>query len=591
MSKVGRKHRGALPTELWAIIASYLPREELCRLITVNRALYALAVDAKYAVVEFGDPDPWKFVKKAERLRDPSNAQRTRTLIIHPEAVREAVEQVQSSQRNISTPSPTAILPPQSKSRFMPAFVHSRVSRRRPTFEVSYETRVVDGPTQDLPPAQRKELYVHALGMMFNVTNLEIHFRRPVPQPQAWGDIDMPLHGQSPRPYPLAEVMDMWKLLPLWNLRDIALSMDALMFIKLFVGDTLKGLKSLRSLNLQLHLSSIRDRETIVSIGYMEQLVLVINSTRDSLEELRFTAWGHYGDLSPILNCIHLPNLRWLSLRLPFDSRHIEDTTSLTTFLGRHPLLTHLMFRGVVCYDTYHPYLGHEVHLTWLSQCFKVLDRDGEFMKFPGITSLHIGFRSLYGWIGQVGHNPHPNQATLGSLLVDVFPNVTDITLSAVAFRFEDLKEILGSFANWGLKRLELFAEKLTPELVLLFAGRCPQLRCLVLHVDVIFSAEPEGRMRIRPLDTMQLVGIQKFVDSMKIFQVDNQPRPGEVTLLRQWCLEDLSIVYVAGDLGRSYCWEAMQAIAGCIPAVKSFAEQGSLRVDTGLSPEEIPLC
>ncbi|TFK65439.1 hypothetical protein BDN72DRAFT_197392 [Pluteus cervinus] len=533
--KTRKKRAVELPLELWVIIASYLSREELCRLMGVNRALNDLAMDAKYGVVEFAETDPWKFVKKVERLlQSPFNGRRTRSLIIFPEGVREAIEKTETSLER--TPSHASILPPpKSKPRFMPAFVHSRVSGRQPV-EVSSETNVVDGPITYLSPAQRKELYFRTLEMLSGVINLEIHFQKPVP---AW---DRPL--QPANQFPVTEVVDMWTLLPLSKLRDLTLAMDTSVFIKAFGADTFKSLKSLLSLDLQLRFTTV-DHDMNASV------VSVINSTRNSLEELRFGAWGHHPNLSPIINGIHLPKLRSLSLRLPFDSRHVHDTTCFMTLLDRHRLIRNLKFRTMACYDSfgYNPHDEVHAHLTWLSRSFRVFDGDGNLMKFPGITSLNIVFKSLYNWVSQVDHTTQ-NQPKLGSLLVDVFPNVVDLTLGAVVFRFEDLEETLGSFASlelvgmpvgddsttthrvgWvqGLRRLEVLVETLTSELVLLFADQCPQLQCLVLHAEAIFSVGAGG------------TGIEEFVDSMETFRTNNtnQSRLGEATLLQSWCLED----------------------------------------------------
>ncbi|TFK67296.1 hypothetical protein BDN72DRAFT_107037 [Pluteus cervinus] len=556
-SKSTMNSSNELPMELWMLIASYLPKGDVQKLMSVNRALYEVAMDAKYGLVEFGETDPWKFVHTAEGLQNPSIAQRARTLVIWPEAVRAAIEQTKPTTKNISKYIIQRAR--KRKPRFVPAFVHALVSR--PTVYCSRETNLDVIPPPDLSPSQRKQLYLRALEMVSRVTRIEVHWTV---------DTHFCQHQSA-----IVEVTEIWGLLPLSTLRSLTLAMEASSFTKF---DTLKILESLRTLNLQLHVSSASAKDTP-----MDVLVSLINSTGNSLEQLVLTIWGHHSDLSPILNGIRLPNLRSLSLRLPFDATHIKDSTCFTTLLSRHQL-TDLVLRAVDCRDSL---LRDPAYSEWLNQTFKVLhEGTGKPMRFFGVTSLHIGIK----------------RARLGPLLAGTFPNVEDVTFSNVAFRYEDLKATLVPFANrslrsggnagdtitgyghgHGLKKLSLFVETLTPELMLLLAEQCPQLQYLMMHVDIILESTVVLALRGRGSTIMQ-----GFVNSVLKLEFTNQPG---AAMLQQWKLEELAIVQMVYNVGRRYCWECMEAISKCVPAVKSFAGQGSLKVDKDLMPEAVPFC
>ncbi|KAJ7280173.1 hypothetical protein C8J57DRAFT_1301823 [Mycena rebaudengoi] len=74
------KHCGLLlPDDIWQCVASFIPQQQLLRLISVNRAFYDIVLDAKYREVLWVKLDE-QMIKSLVRLRTPSIACRVRRL-------------------------------------------------------------------------------------------------------------------------------------------------------------------------------------------------------------------------------------------------------------------------------------------------------------------------------------------------------------------------------------------------------------------------------------------------------------------------------------------------------------------------------
>ncbi|TFK71023.1 hypothetical protein BDN72DRAFT_895995 [Pluteus cervinus] len=539
----GREPLTTLPIELWMLIASFLPREDLIRLMGVNRGFFESAMDAKYGKMEFLQSDVGRFMNMLKGLQNPSNVCRVRSIALWPVVVWSVIHETEK------------VIAPRAntrKSRVLPAFLRAlSLSKRHSVAKNDQEATIHQ--LQHPPPEERKELFLNTLRTLTHIQNLDLHWSTPY--------LNTPHFSFSV----------MWECLPMTHLRNLTLQITALQLVRTI--ETFQPLVNLHSLSLRTWFPR-GDRDVVHS------LISLVNTTQNSLASLDFDCLSSgYHSIPPLLTELKLPKLTHLSLRLPLNPKHMQHSPHFLSFFHRHKI-THLTLAGVHCYDSQST---REI-INWLEESVPRSKLGGQVLS---TTSLQIKPGFLSESYGQ----------HLIQTLIQTFPNVVDLALSDASLSYLETRVLLDCLAkrrfslessasnpNPTLHSFSMFVSTLTPELVALIAEYLPQLRRLTVSVESIAGVDRE-RLLGNEVRREDKSGSREFYLTLSGWH-HYCPGPWKDTL-GSWSLEDISIIYWEYGIGRRYAWECMEGVNLCVPSIKSFAGQGHRRRVKDLIPPE----
>ena len=240
------------------------------------------------------------------------------------------------------------------------------------------------------------------------------------------------------------------------------------------MGDIVNSSGSL--LNLE-HLHLTLRRETSEAHISDNVVPYFINKLAPTLRSLSLKTIGHQ-DLSffKLLTEI-FPHLVKLSLVMPFDSHHLGNPSGLRQLLGNHSRLQDLSLRHQFCCGSTPQAL--DAHRSKLGNY--------DIYNHISLSSL----RSL-----EFGLNMPLSREKTSVLMRSVGAfgqSITSLFLKDHSLTLDELKIVLESFPSHRLKKLSLFAQLLTPQLIDAIAQFCPVLNSLTLDVQSIAKSEWES--------------------------------------------------------------------------------------------------
>lgn len=233
------------------------------------------------------------------------------------------------------------------------------------------------------------------------------------------------------------------------------------------------SLPNLESLTLILRCDKARGHPGDTIVPYF------VNKLSPTLKQLSIKTIGHQ-ELSLNFQLLGIfPQLTHLSISTPLDVQHLPDPSGFNQFLRNHPRLQSLCIRYTRCctdcvHDGFNTYDGKHK-----------LFRD---VSLPAMHSLELGLHiplsvgitdPLYNSIARLG------------------TDLTSLTLKDRSLKLDEVRTVLRLFPSYRLKKLSLFAQLLTPQLIDLVAKVCPALTSLSLDVETIVKSEEPSESRV----------------------------------------------------------------------------------------------
>lgn len=386
------------------------------------------------------------------QFRSPGLIERVRVLTLWPGAVRDALK----SQRPEKPHNDEHLArPPNPKSGHARYLLKGRNyvgdllrHRRTPSLPVAPPTPQPQLP----PPGERLELFLSTIRKLNHIEELELSwYIDTAPKAEAWTFSHFP---------------DLWRSIG-QNLRKLTIDIQVSKMND--AAQQCGSLSQLEELSLTLRSSDARGHPGDTFVPYF------INKFAPTLQSLSIKTIGHQ-ELSQNFELLgSFPQLTWLLLNMPLDFVHLKDPRGLNRFLQNHPKLLQLSLRYTRCCT----YSG------W-PKCDGFETFDGKHNIYNAITlpvlhSLELG---LYFSPSDSKNN------TLYRSVARMGDELTSLTLLDRNLKLDEIKAVLKAFPSHRLKKLSLFSQLLSPQLIDYIAQICPALNSLSLDVETVVKSE-----------------------------------------------------------------------------------------------------
>ncbi|KAG6906903.1 hypothetical protein DXG01_011458 [Tephrocybe rancida] len=433
-----------LPPDIWALIADHIPLQELDELLSVNRAFFDLALDARYRTVEWAILDN-KLIRMLDRLQDPGVASRVRRLHIRPWFIQYLFErellfhtssQLQEERKKTVTWNDAFA---QITNYFYPPEVHSTHDGPPPPPHgfTAYPS------AQELVRSMTK-----AIQGMTNVTEYEFQWR------------DMSVNPQTLSL--LSSTRDAFHS----NLSTLALQCRISMFDQIMSFTDFCGLTALA-------LQFDYDPSTESKIGSANTATLVnsvarfVNHLKPTLHCLTIASHGR-GDHSAFLRVLGpFPTLKSLTLRIPASAEYLPDPSAVTDLLLRHR-----------CYLT---------RVVVRPECDK-----GHIQALSSWPAVSAPCMANTSWLDNLESLTFPalHQATVLTLIRRTPAHLTSLSLFGRFLKEDDVLTVASTLGDrTNLQSLALDIKEMTSDLFTLLANTLPGLRSLT----VVLESSPDS--------------------------------------------------------------------------------------------------
>lgn len=314
------------------------------------------------------------------------------------------------------------------------------------------------------------------------------------------------------------------------------------------------------------------------------------NGNNDGLRVLTIRTIGHI-DLSFLGLLGTFPRLRNLELCVPLDVKHFGATSGMSLdknnggevqrgaeavkrLIGNHRELRELSLRySRCCWDP--PRDGFCVD----GHTHAILSG----LALPCLQSLEVGLHLVPCPIMLRALSRLQPQAQLP------LSALSTLILKDRSLTLEETRVVLRPFAGsssgsngGGLRRLSMYAKKLSPQLVDLVAWSCPMLS--VWEVDVQMAVKSEDGEEVDDVVCYTHTFIQcvlilyvckpGFCDALQKHAID---LTDDEWRYRTWTLSDVSVLKWEFQVGHGYSVGCMTAIAKVVPSVRSFAGRAAV--------------
>ena len=187
------------------------------------------------------------------------------------------------------------------------------------------------------------------------------------------------------------------------------------------------------------------------------------------------------------------PRLSSLQLLMPLDSHHMREATGFAQFLVGHR-------QGLKVVSIRYAFCCRECR----DDGFGVPGEPGRHIIYSDLTleQLHTLELGLYAAVSIQRLNPYDESRSIAngqfdnptafiSSITQMAPHLTSLTLVDRCLTLSEAKLVLKAFPGISqLKKLALFAKKLTPQLIDLIATTCLSLSALTLDVEMVCRSE-----------------------------------------------------------------------------------------------------
>lgn len=246
------------------------------------------------------------------------------------------------------------------------------------------------------------------------------------------------------------------------NLRTLLLEMPLMVFAK--AHTYLTDVDHLEELDLTLSVdrTGVEFKESHKDAVH-KALIPFINGVSSSLRALTITIHNHL-DLSPLFCGFgKFQQLTRLILIIPFDLYHIPDPSGWNRLLVNHPNLKELYIRHQSCCRSHESpsLVDGEI---WVQRCFRDIS-------FTGLKTLSLGLNDAF-------------HLKFANAMAPLAQSLMSLTLTEPCLRYSDVDRVLTALATPQLSSLSLFVDVLTPQLLILFAEKCPNLEQLDLNIE-----------------------------------------------------------------------------------------------------------
>jgi hypothetical protein len=507
-----------LPLELWFLIADLLDPQDLYKLIGVNRTFFEMIMNEVYDHLSFITQEPRVFSEKLKALQSSVMAERVRILTLWPSAVRDAIKAIDHEVVKVPerAASPKPMLYLQKVERL---FGHVRPPERPMT-----PPRLHD----PLPsPQERLEMFTSAMRSLKNVEELEVNWY-----------LD---NGSKTSAWHVPFFPDIWSSIG-HKVRKLTMDIQLFKF-----DDVVKACGSMplvEELYLTMRCDSALGSSGGTAVPYF------INKFGSTLRVLSIKTIGHQ-ELSAMFQLLGtFPHLTDLALVMPLDSYHLQDPSGFSRFLRDHPALRTLCLRYARCCkdctdDGFKTHNGkHELY---------------SGITLPALRCIELGLRIPI---------PQDGKSAMLNSVARLGKEITSLTLTDRSLTLTEVKSVLRYFPTYRLRKLSLFTQLLSPQLIDVLAKSCPDLNSLSLDVQTVVRSENETVER-QPSDD-----VPGFTEALSKWAVDYE---NDWWRYRTWLLAEISIMKWEFKIGHTHSHACMNAIAAVVPSVRSFAGRGHM--------------
>ncbi|KAG6833328.1 hypothetical protein H0H87_008504 [Tephrocybe sp. NHM501043] len=301
-----------LPPDIWALVTQTISLRELMKMMSVNRAFFDLALDARYRTAEWTMLDQ-KMIRQLDCLQSPSIAIRVRRLYIRPWFIpylfeRESLFRKSSKLKKKERKNSWAETFTQISNYFYPPQAQSISEDLETTHPVS---KVLPSP---------HELVLSMIGAvkgMINVTEYEFRWR------------DMPVLPET------LSFLYATRSAFHSNLSKLAIHCRISMFGQILSFTDFCGLSELE-LYFEYDPSTESGIDTKNARILLDVVAPFVNHLRPTLRSLTIGSVGK-GDHSPFLRALGpFTGLRLLTLRMSVGPEYLSDHSAIGDFLLRH---------------------------------------------------------------------------------------------------------------------------------------------------------------------------------------------------------------------------------------------------------------
>ncbi|KAJ2932618.1 hypothetical protein H1R20_g4478, partial [Candolleomyces eurysporus] len=544
------QERPDLSAKLWLHIAEMLEPEERHKLIGLNRLFFELVMNERYRNLSLVSPDGYNLLETMERLLIPGIANRVRSLTIWSEDVCTAIWPADFSfepkPRYELSPHQIVLVPKEPESIW--TAVKRRVFREdkpppEPRYIVHRYPILPDSPG-------RLQLFQQALGRITNLEELSIKRRvrlngnrRPIPPPEQMARF-------------LANCMQecIWPVARA-TVRKLTLDVDS-QFFEGFVPAPDVFPQNIRHFVLRLWSNANANSEENLKMSsnvalFVRKLSEAKTGTsgleRLSLEGDCQAFWSGLGTI---------PNLRGLELHIPAQviiQRPMQDTDLHRLLMKNAESIQHL---SIIPMNK----TPQQPHLSTNS-----IDASAEprLIQVGGVVSQTLpNLKSLkfkFPWRGR------ESETLEWRIALEYFAflgkNATSLTIqdSLSAIGLESTLRAFNRIRQEPLRELHLNVTVLTPDVVETIVRICPNL----VKLDVVYGTLCPEDEYVSWILKPSLTGaiLAKFIQQIK--DRGCHPCPS---------LMDISLMSYVSGTGLKYHLPLMNAYAGILPSVVSFA-------------------
>lgn len=451
-----------IPYDIWERISIFLPINEVKNLLCVNRALFNIAMNARYRTSTIGSLSQFETqrslgrlvcatfsipAKKADMIQynyssDVEVAARVRTLKFHPGDISKRLKEISEgesiTEQTDSVPKTRRVDKTASARMKMPL----AVDLRRP------KTSTMDATLMSTSLPRIMMQLTHLRCLQVNISGMDHWYFRQYLQPFA------KLFGLG------------------WSTFCSSLqSLDLKVPIENLVAVLPEGtIDNLETLSLQISRGDLRTTDDVI----LATLLPFLQAHHHSLRSLTLDSMEQT-NLSPLLSETFLPHLTCFKLVLPHIQRGDGDLSGMHRFFRKHRM--HLIsLRITIRTPLYNPFPDYSM---LGEECFRVA--------LPKLEHL-----SLYHTFSDTSNGSPVRNIVIG-YIHQFTSSITSLKTSPSYFRLESVKWLVEGFLSSArLKLLHISVAEFCPELITVLAANLPNLETLIMKCLTIM---PKGKI------------------------------------------------------------------------------------------------